>query len=68
MMITEINLSEIETKQIINKIANYVQRKIDKETPILDARLPNGSRVNATIPPITADGSTITIRKFKKNN
>ncbi len=66
MMITEINLSEIETKQIINKIANYVQRKIDKETPILDARLPNGSRVNATIPPITADGSTITIRKFKK--
>ena len=66
MMITEINLSEIETKQIINKIANYVQRKIDKETPILDARLPNGSRVNATIPPITADGSTVTIRKFKK--
>ncbi|MEE3418487.1 MAG: ATPase, T2SS/T4P/T4SS family [Methanosphaera sp.] len=66
MMITEINLSEIETKQIINKIANYVQRKIDKETPILDARLPNGSRVNSTIPPITADGSTITIRKFKK--
>ena len=66
MMITEIILSEIEIKQIINKIANYVQRKIDNETPILDARLPNGSRVNATIPPITADGSTLTIRKFKK--
>ncbi|MBE6485403.1 MAG: CpaF family protein [Methanosphaera stadtmanae] len=66
MMITEIILSEIEIKQIINKIANYVQRKIDNETPILDARLPNGSRVNATIPPITADGSTVTIRKFKK--
>lgn len=66
MMITEITLSEPEIKQIINKIANYVQRKIDKETPILDARLPNGSRVNATIPPVTADGSTLTIRKFKK--
>lgn len=66
MMITEIKLSEPEIKQIINKIANYVQRKIDKETPILDARLPNGSRVNATIPPVTADGSTLTIRKFKK--
>ncbi len=66
MMVTEITLSEPEIKQIINKIANYVQRKIDKETPILDARLPNGSRVNATIPPITADGSTLTIRKFKK--
>ncbi len=66
MMITDINLTEIEIKQIINKIANYVQRKIDKQTPILDARLPDGSRVNATIPPVTADGSTITIRKFKK--
>lgn len=66
MMITEITLSEPEIKQTINKIANYVQRKIDKETPILDARLPNGSRVNATIPPITADGSTLTIRKFRK--
>ena len=66
MMITEISLSEPEIRQIINKIANYVQRKIDTETPILDARLPNGSRVNATIPPVTADGSTLTIRKFQK--
>lgn len=66
MMITEISLSEPEIRQIINKIANYVQRKIDTETPILDARLPNGSRVNATLPPVTADGSTLTIRKFRK--
>ncbi|RAP44358.1 MAG: secretion protein [Methanosphaera sp. rholeuAM6] len=66
MMITDITLSEIEIRQIINKIANYVHRKIDKQTPILDARLPDGSRVNATIPPITADGPTLTIRKFKK--
>ena len=66
MMITDIIPTEIEIRQIINKIANYIQRKIDKETPILDARLPDGSRVNATIPPITADGPTLTIRKFKK--
>ncbi len=67
MMITDIKLNENEIKQSINKIANYIQRKIDKQTPILDARLPDGSRVNATIPPITADGPTLTIRKFKKN-
>ena len=66
MMITEILLTEPEIRQIITKIANFVQRKIDKQTPILDARLPDGSRVNATIPPITADGPTLTIRKFKK--
>ena len=66
MMITDINLTEIEIKQIINKIANFVQRKIDKQTPILDARLPDGSRVNATISPVTADGPTLTIRKVKK--
>lgn len=67
MMITDIKLSENEIRQTINKIANYIQRKIDKQTPILDARLPDGSRVNATIPPITADGPTLTIRKFKKD-
>lgn len=66
MMLTDIKLTEIEIRQIISKIANYVQRKIDTQTPILDARLPDGSRVNATIPPITADGPTLTIRKFKK--
>ena len=66
MMITDIQIKEIEIKQIIEKIATQIQRKIDKQTPILDARLADGSRVNATIPPITPDGSTLTIRKFKK--
>ena len=66
MMITDIIIKESEIKQIIEKIATQIQRKIDKQTPILDARLPDGSRVNATIPPITPDGSTLTIRKFKK--
>lgn len=67
MMITDIILSENEIRQVISKIANFIQRKIDNQTPILDARLPDGSRVNATLPPITADGPTLTIRKFKKN-
>lgn len=66
MMITNIKLTNTEIRQIIEKIANNVQRKIDNQTPILDARLPDGSRVNATIPPVTADGPTLTIRKFKK--
>jgi flagellar protein FlaI len=66
MMITNITLQDNEIRQIIEKIANQVQRKIDKQTPLLDARLPDGSRINATIPPITPDGATLTIRKFKK--
>ena len=52
---------------IIEKISNQVQRKIDKQTPLLDARLNDGSRINATIPPLTPDGPTVTIRKFKKD-
>lgn len=67
MMITDIILKNNEIRQIIEKIANNTQRKIDKQTPLLDARLPDGSRVNATIPPISADGPTLTIRKFKKD-
>lgn len=67
MMETNIKMTESESRQVIEKIANQIQRKIDIQTPLLDARLPDGSRVNATIPPITADGSTITIRKFKKD-
>ncbi|RAP52671.1 MAG: secretion protein [Methanosphaera sp. rholeuAM130] len=66
MMITNITLDNNEIRQIIEKIANEVQRKIDKQTPLLDARLADGSRINATIPPVTPDGPTLTIRKFKK--
>lgn len=67
MMITDIDMSDIEIRQIIEKISNQVQRKIDKQTPLLDARLNDGSRINATIPPLTPDGPTLTIRKFKKD-
>jgi len=41
-------------------------RRIDADTPTVDARLPDGSRVNAVIPPVAIDGPTITIRKFEK--
>ena len=56
-----------EIRDIIDKIARDVGRRIDIENPLLDARLPDGSRVNATIPPISVDGSTLTIRKFRKD-
>lgn len=56
-----------EIRNIIEKIARDVNRHIDAVHPLLDARLHDGSRVNATIPPASVDGSTITIRKFKKD-
>ncbi len=58
---------EREILNIIERIAREVGRRIDQQSPLLDARLPDGSRVNATIPPISLDGPTITIRKFKRD-
>lgn len=52
---------------IIDSFARETNRRIDQQSPILDTRLSNGSRVNATISPLSADGPTITIRKFKKD-
>ncbi len=56
-----------EILNIIERIAREVGRRIDQQSPLLDARLPDGSRVNATLPPISLDGPTLTIRKFKKD-
>jgi len=56
-----------EVMNLIDSIARQINRRIDQESPILDGRLPDGSRVNATIPPISADGPSMTIRKFKKD-
>ncbi|MCE5213683.1 MAG: CpaF family protein [Methanobacterium sp.] len=68
MMVTNVTFEdEAEIKAIIDVIARQVNRRIDQQTPILDARLKDGSRVNATIPPVSADGPTLTIRKFKKD-
>ena len=50
--------------RIIDKIANSVGRRIDESSPMVDARLADGSRVNAIIPPASIDGPTLSIRKF----
>ena len=59
--------NEKEIIELIDSIARQINRRIDQETPILDGRLTNGSRVNATIPPISPDGPSVTIRKFKQD-
>ncbi|MEM1227810.1 MAG: CpaF family protein [Planctomycetota bacterium] len=50
--------------RIIQRIASRVGRRIDTSSPMVDARLPDGSRVNATLPPVTIDGPTLSIRRF----
>ncbi len=65
-------LSDIKFKdndhvmRIIERIVAPIGRRIDESVPYVDARLPDGSRVNAIIPPLALNGPTITIRKFKK--
>lgn len=53
--------------RIIERIVLPLGRRIDAENPTVDARLPDGSRVNAVIPPVAIDGPCITIRKFRKD-
>lgn len=53
-------------KRVIDKIVSPLGRHIDESSPLVDARLPDGSRVNAVIPPITINGCALTIRKFSK--
>jgi len=57
-------MNEDHLRNIINRIVQPVGRAINIQSPMVDARLPNGSRVNATIPPVSPDGATLTIRKF----
>jgi pilus assembly protein CpaF len=52
----------------VRNIAQFVGRRIDDENPILDARLPDGSRVSAILPPCSRKGTTLSIRKFSKGN
>ena len=52
---------------IIDRIVSQVGRRVDEACPMVDARLPDGSRVNAVIPPVALDGPILSIRKFKKN-
>jgi pilus assembly protein CpaF len=53
--------------QIIDRIVSAVGRRIDDSSPMVDARLPDGSRVNAIIPPLAIDGPHMSIRKFKRD-
>jgi pilus assembly protein CpaF len=53
--------------KIIEKIASGVGRRVDESCPMVDARLPDGSRVNAIIPPLSLDGPALSIRKFAKD-
>lgn len=68
MMKTNITFTnEQDLLDLIDTIARQINRRIDQESPILDGRLTDGSRINATIPPISADGPSLTIRKFRKD-
>jgi len=62
---TELSFTDdIQYRQVIEKIVSAVGRRIDESSPMVDARLPDGSRVNAIIPPLAIHGSVLTIRKF----
>ena len=59
--------SNDHVKRIIDRIVSPLGRRVDESSPYVDARLPDGSRVNAVIPPISLVGPVLTIRKFAKN-
>lgn len=55
---------EPHLRRTIDKIVSRIGRRVDESSPMVDARLPDGSRVNAVVPPLAIDGSSLTIRKF----
>ncbi|CAA9264486.1 MAG: Type II/IV secretion system ATP hydrolase TadA/VirB11/CpaF, TadA subfamily [uncultured Acidimicrobiales bacterium] len=57
---------EDHLRRVIERIVGQVGRRIDESSPMVDARLADGSRVNAVLPPLALDGPTLTIRKFSK--
>jgi pilus assembly protein CpaF len=59
-------LSDEHLRRVIERIVGQVGRRIDESSPMVDARLADGSRVNAIIPPLAVDGPVLTIRKFSK--
>jgi pilus assembly protein CpaF len=60
-------VDEAHVMRIIDKIVSQVGRRVDEASPMVDARLPDGSRVNAIIPPLALRGPTVTIRKFARD-
>lgn len=68
LVLTSVQFRDNEhVMSIIEKIVAPLGRRIDESSPMVDARLPDGSRVNAIIPPLSLNGPTITIRKFSKD-
>lgn len=68
LILTDVRFRDNEhVMNVIEKIVSPLGRRIDESSPMVDARLPDGSRVNAIIPPLALNGPTITIRKFSKD-
>jgi len=64
------NIRFRDHSQLLNvcqRIVSQIGRRVDESSPICDARLPDGSRVNVIVPPLAVDGTSLTIRKFKKD-
>lgn len=68
MFVTDIEfMNEQHLIGVIQRIVSRVGRRVDEANPMVDARMPDGSRFNAIIPPLALDGALVSIRKFKKN-
>ena len=68
LYLTESRFVAVEhLRRVIERIVSAVGRRIDESSPMVDARLPDGSRVNAVIPPLSVDGPMLTIRKFSEH-
>jgi pilus assembly protein CpaF len=68
LFLTQVRFSSAdELRALIERVVTAVGRRIDDRTPLCDARLADGSRVNATLPPASIDGPTLTIRKFARD-
>jgi len=66
--LSPIKFLDVEScRRVIDKILSPLGRRVDESSPLCDARLPDGSRVNVIIPPLALNGPTITIRKFSKS-
>ncbi|MEJ7763701.1 MAG: CpaF family protein, partial [Thermomicrobiales bacterium] len=68
LVLTDVKFQDDDhVMRVIDRIVSPLGRRVDESSPTVDARLPDGSRVNAIIPPIALNGPTITIRKFSKD-
>ena len=68
--VRETNIRFRDHQQLLNvcqRIVSQIGRRVDESSPICDARLPDGSRVNVIVPPLAVDGAALTIRKFKRD-